>query len=361
MGQSVESVLRPPCLAEQTLRMWVPLRAQSSLAPPSAVLDVLMKGWSVSTLRTYGTGLRNLHRFCDSRVPRVPEGDRSPITEAVLLEFIVHCAGRYSSSAVRNYVYGIKAWHMLHRVPWRIPETVLTPAFRAARRMAPVWVKRSPRDPVTVETMTTVLAHLDLSVSLDAAVWACMTTTFWSVSRLGEFTVKTQTSFRVEEHVKRSDVRMDVPHGRARHVVTSFWLPSTKTKPAEGESTHWAAQEGPCDPRAALLNHFAVNNPAMNAHLFSWRNDSGDIRPLTSKAFLKRVNDALEDVGEPPIQGHCLRIGGVLEWLLRGNSFEVVKVMGRWSSDAFLVYIRRQASILAPSALQAQARPKSRG
>ncbi|KAF5320261.1 hypothetical protein D9611_011256 [Ephemerocybe angulata] len=331
MGRSVDSILRLLCLAEQTLRMWVPLRAQSSSAPSSAVLDVLSQDF--------------VTRGCPGY--RRAEADHAPVTEAVILDFIVHCAGRYSSSAVHNYVYGIKAWHTLHRLPWRIPETVLTPAFRAAKRMAPIWAKRSPRDPVTVDTMTTVLAHLDLSVSLNAAVWACMTTTFWSVSHLGEFTVKTQTAFRVKEHVKRSDVRLDVPHGRARHLVTTFWLPSTKTKP-EGESTQWAAQEGPCDARAALLNHFAVNNPAMNVHLFSWRNDSGDVRPLTSSAFLKRVNAALEDVGEPPIQGHCLRIGGVLEWLLRGRSFEVVKVMGWWSSDAFLVYIRRQAAILAP-------------
>lgn len=339
--------LRPDCTSEQTLRLWRPLRFGNDRGPPSAVLDVLVNGWSQSTAKTYSTGLRNFHRYCDAAIPRVPEVNRAPATEDVILGFISHCAGLYSSSAVRNYVYGVKAWHELHRVSWRISDTVLNLAFRGARRLAPAWTKRTPRDPVTVETMTSIRGQLDISCGLDAAVWACLTTTFWSISRLGEFTVPTLKSFDPAKHIKRSDVQLDVEHGRDRHAVTTFRLPFTKTK-ADGECAHWAAQSGPCYPRAALLNHLQVNNPALNAHLFSWRSTAGEFKPLTRKAFLDRVNKALQDVGEGPVQGHSLRIGGVLEWLLRGKSFETVKVMGRWASDAFQLYLRKHAAILAP-------------
>ena len=34
--------------------------------------------------------------------------------------------------------------------------------------------------------------------------------------------------------------------------------------------------------------------------------------------------------------------------LLRGVPFDVVKSMGRWSSDAFLIYLRQHAVIIAP-------------
>ncbi|PPQ85593.1 hypothetical protein CVT24_012293, partial [Panaeolus cyanescens] len=43
-----------------------------------------------------------------------------------------------------------------------------------------------------------------------------------------------------------------------------------------------------------------------------------------------------------------LRIGGVLEFLLRGIPFDVVKELGRWSSNAFSIYLRKHAAILAP-------------
>lgn len=48
------------------------------------------------------------------------------------------------------------------------------------------------------------------------------------------------------------------------------------------------------------------------------------------------------------MQGHGIRIGSTLEYLLRNVPFDMVKVKGRWASNAFLVYLRRHAQILAP-------------
>lgn len=50
----------------------------------------------------------------------------------------------------------------------------------------------------------------------------------------------------------------------------------------------------------------------------------------------------------PSFEGHGLRIGGTLEYLLRGIPFDVVQSMGRWKSDAFQLYLREHAQILAP-------------
>ena len=41
-----------------------------------------------------------------------------------------------------------------------------------------------------------------------------------------------------------------------------------------------------------------------------------------------------------PFQGHSLRIGATLEYLLRGVPFEVVNHIGRWSSNSFTLYLR---------------------
>jgi hypothetical protein len=48
------------------------------------------------------------------------------------------------------------------------------------------------------------------------------------------------------------------------------------------------------------------------------------------------------------LQGHGIRIGSTLEYLLRGLPFNVVKVKGHWASDAFVTYLRQHAQILAP-------------
>ena len=76
-------------------------------------------------------------------------------------------------------------------------------------------------------------------------------------------------------------------------------------------------------------------------------------RPLTRYLFIKRIKTACQSAGFPVRQGHSFRIGGTLEYLLRGNSFDQVKYHGRWASDAFRVYLRQHAEVLAPY-IQAQ-------
>ncbi|KAF6749410.1 hypothetical protein DFP72DRAFT_818908 [Ephemerocybe angulata] len=354
-GNSVDttsgsSVLRPACPCEERFWRWTPARRESEAAPSMDTVKLLCSGYATSTLSTYSSGVAALHTFCDMRVPRVPELERAPLSESLLLEFIAACAGQYSGSTVANYVFGIEAWHNVHRVPWRIPKAVVSLALRAANNLAPP--PNAPRPPVTIETMSAVLAHLDLSLPLDAAVWACMTTTYWSISRLGEFVLKSAAAVKEGHHVKRCDMDLDRCEDRNATTplyVTTFFIPSTKSSKIKGETTQWAAQRGPCDPRAAMLNHLQINEPARDAHLFTYRNPkTRKLVPLTRAAFLTRVNTALAAGSHSPIKGHCLRIGGVLEWLLRGLSFEVVKVMGRWASDAFIVYLRKRSAVLAP-------------
>ncbi|KZT18308.1 hypothetical protein NEOLEDRAFT_1030631, partial [Neolentinus lepideus HHB14362 ss-1] len=71
-------------------------------------------------------------------------------------------------------------------------------------------------------------------------------------------------------------------------------------------------------------------------------------RPLTKTAFIQRLSKAARAAGIDPLQGHGIRIGATLEYLLRGVPFDVVKVKGRWASDAFILYLRKHAQILAP-------------
>ena len=57
-------------------------------------------------------------------------------------------------------------------------------------------------------------------------------------------------------------------------------------------------------------------------------------RQLTKTKFLERVSMATRAAGLDPLQGHGIRIGATLEYLLRGVPFDVMKAKGRWASDA---------------------------
>ena len=98
---------------------------------------------------------------------------------------------------------------------------------------------------------------------------------------------------------------------------------------------------------SALAHHLEVNYPPLNNHLFAYCHKNGH-KPLTKSKFLAELAKATCTAGLEPLQGHSIRIGSTLKYLLRGMPFNVMKVKGWWSSDAFILYLRKHAQILAP-------------
>ena len=82
-------------------------------------------------------------------------------------------------------------------------------------------------------------------------------------------------------------------------------------------------------------------------HLFAYR-AKHTRRPLTKSKFVERVGNAARVAGLEPLQGHGIRIGSTLEYLLRGVPFNMMKAKGRWAGDSFLLYLRKHAIVIAP-------------
>jgi hypothetical protein len=66
---------------------------------------------------------------------------------------------------------------------------------------------------------------------------------------------------------------------------------------------------------------------------------------LYKKPFLARCNSILAANGLGRITGHCFRIGGTTELLMVGVHPDAVKKLGRWKSDAFLRYWRKDQDL----------------
>jgi len=354
------SVLRPHCLARDCLRLWVPMGLSTRQLVGTAdetssheisdvqlerILDVMGSAWAQSTKETYGAGLLVFHVFCDSN--NIDEEKRCPIMCNLLLDFLCSCAGTYSGSALANYAAGLKAWHTLHGREWIIPPKELKAVLDGATASAPELSKRPKRLPFRPDFILAICDQLNLSTPLDVAVFACLTTTFYAIARLGEFTVNTIKDFNPKNHIMRAGVSETIDCNNLP--ATRFHLPRTKYSPIEGEEAYWAEQTGLTNLKAALENHLRVNSATNTnqTHLFAWKHTKG-MCPLSRKEFLKRVTIAAVAAGLPDLKGHGLRIGGTLEYLLRGVPFDVVKTMGRWSSEAFTAYLREHTTIHAP-------------
>ncbi|KAH8997874.1 hypothetical protein EDB86DRAFT_2913778 [Lactarius hatsudake] len=345
------STLRPQCPGKDRLRRWTP--AYSHPITPDAhtlddtererIKDTMLHAWEEDTRAAYGSGLMMWHRFCDEK--QVPEPDRAPAGQDLLSAFVAHMATAYSGKTISGYLSGIRAWHILHSVPWALEKNEMDTMLRAACKLTPSTSKVKPRLPYTPDFIIEVGKQLNPEEPLDAAVFACLTCCFYASARLGEFTVRTINSFHPNTHITTRNLSYDQDRNGLK--VTVLHLPSTKAAPSDGEDVFWATQSDGTDPTAALQHHLELNQPAEASHLFTYRVQNAK-RPLTKAKFLERVGKAARAAGLEPLQGHGIRIGSTLEYLLRGMPFDVMKAKGRWAGDSFLLYLRKHAIIIAP-------------
>jgi hypothetical protein len=259
--------------------------------------------------------------------------------------FAAALAGVYSPSTISNYLAGVRAWHIIHGLDLNTHKPTMEALLKAATIMSPPDARRAKRPPLRLAKIGAIRSLLDLGKPLDSAVFACLTTTFWGTARLGEFALPDKVHFDVSVHIPRKAVRQITD--KDGNVVWVFKVPQTKTEIAR-EDVYWAPQPtSQADPLLALQNHLQINNPPVEGHLFAYKHGASHW-PLRKKKFLGRINELLLKAGQDSIQGHSIRIGLTLEYLLRGMSFEALKVKGQWTSDAYTKYLRAHAEIMAP-------------
>ncbi|KAH9946883.1 DNA breaking-rejoining enzyme [Amylocystis lapponica] len=267
-----------------------------------------------------------------------------PAPEPLVAAFVAKWAGSVARTTVDNWVAGLSFWHTINGAPWngaRMLRIVCTAVAKTAPSAKP---KRSP---VTVEHLFALRKGLDLTNSFDAAVYAVACVAFWSCRRLGELVVPSTGKFDPERHVARSaTVRFrSLPDGSEYAV---FHVPWSKTTKQLGVDVIITEHRDPTSAVVALRHHLQANAAVPpSAPFFAFEStDAQGWSPMTRDWFIRRCNGvwAAEGLGE--LTGHCFRIGGATELLLRGTNPDIVAVQGGWKSRAFLEYWRKIESVL---------------
>ncbi|KAJ7112459.1 hypothetical protein C8R43DRAFT_903651 [Mycena crocata] len=313
-------------------------RATSDRAA-AKINHALNHAWAKSTLDKYGNSLHAFWRFCDEEMVTLDQ--RLPANEGLLCSFAASRVGEIAGITARG---AVKAWHIINDAPWLGGIRIrLRYVLRGVENLAPESSKKDPRPPVTAEMLDTMEEELNHNDPKDAAVFAAACCAFWGQLRLGEILSDTQGSYLEG----RIPLGSDLGRASTRAGSRTLRLPWTKTKGAKGDTAMLCRQHGPSDPIRAVENHLSVNTIPADLPLFSYRNSSGELQCLSKKQFLKRCNEIWNKRGFPGRTGHCFRIGGTTELLLAGVEPAVVQAMGRWQSDAFMIYWRR-LDLLAP-------------
>jgi hypothetical protein len=309
--------------------------------PPNPLIDshivsklesTLLHAWASNTLEKYRQGVNHFLSFCDSQ--NVSSCFRLPASEFLLCAFAASSAGERSGSAVRNDISAIRAWHIINNVPY-FGNIRLNYTLKGVENLTPESSRRPKRPPITLDMLILLYEHLDLNDSLDACCWAAAVVAFWGQVRLGELLSKWQSKYIPGVIPTPSDL----DHHPANVDTIKLHLPFTKTKGKRGETIYICPQNGCSNPLPALTNHLLINKIPDHLPLFSYHSHKG-LLALTSRKLLARCNSIWSQHGLPSCSGHSFRIGGTTELLLCSVPPHIVKLLGRWSSDAFLRYWR---------------------
>ena len=111
-----------------------------------------------------------------------------------------------------------------------------------------------------------------------------------------------------------------------------------------GVCVHLGKTNSPMCPVTALLAYMASRRESPGPF---FRDQQG--RPLTKAVFIQDIRQALTRLGLPAEQfaGHSFRIGATTATAQAGLEDSVIQALGRWSSAAFLLYIRTPREQLA--------------
>ncbi len=203
---------------------------------------------------------------------------------------------------------------------------------------------RSPRLPITPPILL-ALKQLWSTLAQDPDIvmlWAACCLGFFGFMRAGEFTTPSLSYFDPQAMLAPEDVSVD------SHSSPSFicvHLKQSKTDPFRMGVDICLGRTGKalCSV-SAVLAYLAIR-PSSPGPLFIFRDGSF----LSRQRLVTRLRQGLQRVGINPacFSGHSFRIGAATAAARAGMEDSVIKMLGRWESAAYQIYIRTPPEELA--------------
>ena len=106
-----------------------------SRAEQDQVKEMMLHMWEEDTRVSYGAGLLMWHCFYNGK--GAPEEGRALATQVLLLVFIVYLASTYSGRMIVGYLSRVRAWHILHGLPWALEDNKMTTMLQAVEKLMP--------------------------------------------------------------------------------------------------------------------------------------------------------------------------------------------------------------------------------
>lgn len=252
-------------------------------------------------------------------------------------------------SSVKQYLNIVRILHL----DWGLPNPMednfpLSCVLKGIRRGLGDQPQR--KLPITPKLLHCILVSLDLTIILDAQVWAACLLLFYAMLRRSNVLSASLSSFDASRHLRRSDVKFH----QSGITLIIRWTKTIQYKqrilriPLPRQPGH------PMCPTQALFHALQLTRGApADGPALVMPSTRGFI-PLTPQLFVSKIRSALQAAGvDPkPYAGHSFRRGGAT-WAYRCSvPIETIRQIGDWKSTAYQDYIiPSDDSILAATRL----------
>ena len=291
----------------------------------------LTNGLAPSTRQVYASAQRQFLDFCSQDTPFEPSQPLLPASEQTLMRFCTHLADRLHHSSIKVYLSAVRSLH----IDYGFSDPIVN-RLQLQRLLRGIKRHQGPnlpqRQPVTADLMSVLHTSLEFINPDSVMLWAACCLGFFGFLRAGEFT--TNGTFDPSVHLTAADLQVDSStNPRSFRVL----IKCAKTDPfRQGCFIYLGRGSFPLCPVTALTNYLQLRGPGTGP-LFIYQDGS----PLSRSRLSSFLQSTLQAAGIPgKFSGHSFRIGAATTAAQRGVPDHLIKTMGRWSSDAYLLYVR---------------------
>ena len=167
-------------------------------------------------------------------------------------------------------------------------------------------------------------------------LWAAASLCFFGFMRSSEITVTEGSTFDPATHLGVADLAVD---RKGDPQILQVTLKTSKTDPfRKGVKVYVGRTRSPICPVEAILAYMR-DRGLSSGPLFRLE----DGHPLTRARFVAEVKQILTRAGvcSKGYSGHSFRSGAATTAAARGIEDAAIKMLGRWSSCAYQVYIKK--------------------
>ena len=305
-----------------------------------------------STAKAYASAFLSYATFCEKHGFHIrPNPD-------TLSFYIVYMSHFIQPSSVKSYLSGICAeleafWPDVREIrkSYLVSKTL-------ARCMKLYSSPPHRKCALSQDDLAAIIKSTAATASHDDLLFAAIAFTGWHcLMHLGELVDADSIELR---DYRKTITRRSVASANLPRPHVSFTLPMHKA------DRFWEGSTVILEQRVGSLNPLPIFNSYLNSRddrffLFPELWLKADGRVPTRSWFINRLKALFPDDN---VAGHSLRSGGATALALAGVPLARIQIIGRWSSEAFLIYIRQnpillQSSITGHSAFDAANTPSS--